>query len=75
MGQIQLFGSPYAMRIWLDPNKLNKFDLTPQDITQTIQVQNNQVASGQLGGAPAVEGQQLNATIIAQTRLEDVDQF
>jgi len=75
VGQIQLFGSPYAMRIWLDPNKLNKFDLTPQDITQTIQVQNNQVASGQLGGAPAVEGQQLNATIIAQTRLEDVDQF
>ncbi len=49
VGQIQLFGSPYAMRIWLDPNKLNKFDLTPQDITQTIQVQNNQVASGQLG--------------------------
>ena len=75
VGQIQLFGSPYAMRIWLDPNKLNKFDLTPQDITQTIQVQNNQVASGQLGGAPAVEGQQLNATIIAQTRLEDTEEF
>jgi len=75
VGQIQLFGSPYAMRIWLDPNKLNKYELTPQDITQTIQVQNNQVASGQLGGAPAVEGQQLNATIIAQTRLENEEQF
>uniref|UniRef100_UPI00261C7673 efflux RND transporter permease subunit n=1 Tax=Alcanivorax sp. TaxID=1872427 RepID=UPI00261C7673 len=75
VGKIQLFGSPYAMRIWLDPNKLNKYDLTPQDITQTIQVQNNQVASGQLGGAPAVEGQQLNANIIAQTRLEDTEQF
>ena len=75
VGQIQLFGSPYAMRIWLDPNKLNKYDLTPQDVTQTIQVQNNQVASGQLGGAPAVEGQQLNATIIAQTRLEDTEEF
>ncbi|WP_300492245.1 efflux RND transporter permease subunit [uncultured Alcanivorax sp.] len=75
VGQIQLFGSPYAMRIWLDPNKLNKFDLTPQDITQTIQVQNNQVASGQLGGAPAVEGQQLNANIIAQTRLQSTEQF
>ncbi|MGB2336286.1 MAG: efflux RND transporter permease subunit, partial [Alcanivorax sp.] len=75
VGQIQLFGSPYAMRVWLDPNKLNKYDLTPQDVTQTIQVQNNQVASGQLGGAPAVEGQQLNATIIAQTRLEDADEF
>lgn len=49
VGKIQLFGSPYAMRIWLDPNQLNKYDLTPQDITQTIQVQNNQVASGQLG--------------------------
>jgi len=75
VGKIQLFGSPYAMRIWLDPNKLNKYDLTPQDITQTIQVQNNQVASGQLGGAPAVEGQQLNANIIAQTRLENTEQF
>ena len=75
VGQIQLFGSPYAMRIWLDPNKLNKYDLTPQDVTQTIQVQNNQVASGQLGGAPAVKGQQLNATIIAQTRLEDTEEF
>ena len=75
VGQIQLFGSPYAMRIWLDPNKLNKYDLTPQDVTQTIQVQNNQVAGGQLGGAPAVEGQQLNANIIAQTRLESTTQF
>ncbi|WP_290538787.1 efflux RND transporter permease subunit [Alcanivorax sp.] len=75
VGKIQLFGSPYAMRIWLDPNKLNKYDLTPQDITQTIRVQNNQVASGQLGGAPAVEGQQLNANIIAQTRLENTEQF
>ncbi|MEQ3777727.1 MAG: efflux RND transporter permease subunit [Alcanivorax sp.] len=75
VGKIQLFGSPYAMRIWLDPNKLNKYDLTPQDITQTVQVQNNQVASGQLGGAPAVEGQQLNANIIAQTRLENTEQF
>lgn len=63
------------MRIWLDPNKLNKYDLTPQDITQTVQVQNNQVASGQLGGAPAVEGQQLNANIIAQTRLQSTEQF
>ncbi|MGJ3255175.1 MAG: efflux RND transporter permease subunit [Alcanivorax sp.] len=75
VGKIQLFGSPYAMRIWLDPNKLNKYDLTPQDITQTVQVQNNQVASGQLGGAPAVEGQQLNANIIAQTRLQSTEQF
>ncbi len=75
VGQIQLFGAPYAMRIWLDPNKLNKFDLTPQDVVQTIQVQNNQVAGGQLGGAPAVPGQQLNATIIAQTRLENTEEF
>ena len=75
VGNFQLFVSPYAMRIWLDPNQLNKYDLTPQDITQTIQVQNNQVASGQLGGAPAVEGQQLNANIIAQTRLQSTEQF
>ncbi|EKF74942.1 AcrB/AcrD/AcrFa family protein [Alcanivorax hongdengensis A-11-3] len=75
VGQIRLFGAPYAMRVWLDPNKLNKYNLTPLDVTNTIQVQNNQVAAGQLGGAPAVEGQQLNATIIAQTRLSTPKEF
>ncbi len=75
VGQIQLFGAPYSMRIWLDPQKLNEFALTPADVVQAIEVQNNQVAGGELGGAPAVPGQQLNATIIAQTRLETPEEF
>ena len=75
VGQVQLFGAPYSMRIWLDPEKLNEFNLTPADAVRAIEVQNNQVAGGELGGAPAVRGQQLNATIIAQTRLETTEEF
>ncbi|HAI25477.1 MAG TPA: hydrophobe/amphiphile efflux-1 family RND transporter, partial [Alcanivorax sp.] len=75
VGQIQLFGSQYAMRIWLNPDDLNQYNLTPADVIAAVEAQNNQVAGGQLGGAPAVEGQQLNASIIAQTRLEDPEEF
>ncbi|MDV2077933.1 efflux RND transporter permease subunit [Marinobacter xestospongiae] len=75
VGQVQLFGAPYAMRVWLDPNRLNEFNLTPADVTQAIQVQNNQVVGGQLGGAPAVEAQQMNASIVVQTLLETPEQF
>src|SRR5690606_6975882 len=59
VGTIQVFGSKYAMRIWLDPNKLDTYSLTPGDITAAIQAQNAQVAVGSLGGAPAIEGQQI----------------
>ena len=75
VGDVQLFGSQYAMRIWLDPNKLNNFQLTPVDVINAIKAQNAQVAAGQLGGAPPVKGQQLNASIIAQTRLTSADEF
>jgi multidrug efflux pump len=75
VGDVQLFGSQYAMRIWLDPNKLNNFKLTPADVKSAIQTQNVQVSAGQLGGAPAVEGQQLNATITSQTLLQTPEQF
>ncbi len=75
VGDVQLFGSQYAMRIWLDPNKLNNFQLTPGDVIAAIKVQNNQVAAGQLGGTPPVKGQQLNASIIAQTRLTSPEEF
>ena len=57
VGQVQLFGAQYAMRVWLDPNKLNEYNLTPTDVPGAIEVQNNQVAGGQLGGAPSVEDQ------------------
>ena len=75
VGDVQLFGSQYAMRIWLDPHKLNSFQLTPGDVIAAIKVQNNQVAAGQLGGTPPVKGQQLNASIIAQTRLTSPEEF
>ncbi len=75
VGDVQLFGSQYAMRIWMDPNKLNNYQLTPVDVINAIKAQNAQVAAGQLGGTPPVKGQQLNASIIAQTRLTSTDEF
>jgi len=75
VGDTTLFGSQYAMRIWLDPNKLNSYGLTPLDVKNAIQAQNAQVSSGQLGGLPAAENQQINATITAQTRLRTAEQF
>ena len=75
VGEVQLFGAQYAMRIWLDPNKLNNYQLTTTDVTSAITEQNNQIAAGQLGGLPPVPGQQLNASIIAQTRLTSPEEF
>ncbi|EBD5617752.1 efflux RND transporter permease subunit [Salmonella enterica] len=71
VGDVQLFGAQYAMRIWLDANLLN----TPVDVINQLKVQNDQIAAGQLGGTPALPGQQLNASIIAQTRLKDPEEF
>ncbi|MHC8390692.1 efflux RND transporter permease subunit EmhB [Pseudomonas sp. MDT2-39-1] len=75
VGDFQVFGAQYAMRIWLDPAKLNNFNLTPVDVKAAIAAQNIQVSSGQLGGLPAAPGQQLNATIIGKTRLQTAEQF
>ncbi|WP_454565713.1 efflux RND transporter permease subunit EmhB [Pseudomonas sp. AIG] len=75
VGDFQVFGAQYAMRIWLDPAKLNKYNLTPADVSSAISAQNVQVSSGQLGGLPALPGQQLNATIIGKTRLQTAEQF
>ncbi|TPG64145.1 multidrug efflux RND transporter permease subunit AcrB [Ewingella americana] len=75
VGDVQLFGAQYAMRIWMDPNKLNNFQLTPVDVINAIKIQNNQIAAGQLGGTPPVPGQQLNSSIVAQTRLKSTDEF
>lgn len=75
VGDTLLFGSQYAMRVWLDPNKLNNYQITPVDVTQKIESQNAQIAAGQLGGSPAIQGQQLNASIIAQTRLTSPEEF
>ena len=75
VGEITVFGAPYAMRIWLDPAKLASYQLTSSDITAAVQAQNAQVSAGQLGGAPSAAGQQLNATVTAQTRLQTPEQF
>ena len=75
VGDFQVFGSQYAMRIWLDPAKLNNYKLTPTDVRNAILAQNVQVASGELGGRPTAEGQQLNATVIGPTRLRTPEEF
>lgn len=75
VGGIQSFGSGYAMRIWLDPLALAQFNLTSSDVTAAIQQQNVQVSVGTLGASPNVEGQQLRATVTAQTQLQSVEEF
>ncbi|HUD52484.1 efflux RND transporter permease subunit [Parvibaculum sp.] len=75
VGEVQLFGPQHAMRIWVDPNKLSTYSMTIDDVVTAIKAQNAEISAGQLGGLPAVEGQQLNATINAQTRLETPEQF
>jgi multidrug efflux pump len=75
VGDYQLFGAQYAMRIWLDPAKLDNYGLTPGDVSAAIQTQNVQVAAGELGGLPSVRNQQLNATIIGPSYLHTPEQF
>ncbi|OAI28088.1 multidrug efflux RND transporter permease subunit [Methylosinus sp. R-45379] len=75
VGNTQLFGAGYAMRIWLDPDRLAGYALNPSDVASAIQAQNAQVSAGQLGGLPARRGQQLNATVTAQSRLQTPEQF
>ena len=75
VGEVQVFGGSYAMRIWMDPAKMASLQVTPSDIAQAIRTQNAQVAVGQLGGAPAIEGQALNATVTAQSLLQTPEQF
>ena len=75
VGSVTIFGPSYAMRIWLDPAKLNSYNLTPVDVSNAVSIQNSQVTVGQLGGTPATESQLINATITAQSLLTSVDEF
>jgi multidrug efflux pump len=75
VGSIEVFGTGYAMRVWLDPFKLNKFQLTPTDVTSAIQAQNTQVSVGALGSLPAPASQQLTVTATAQSQLQSVSDF
>ncbi|MFT4149344.1 MAG: efflux RND transporter permease subunit [Paracoccaceae bacterium] len=75
VGSINVFGSGYAMRIWLDPFQLAKYALVPADIISAVQAENSTVTVGSLGSSPAVTGQQFTASITAQSQLKTVDQF
>ncbi|MCW6532425.1 efflux RND transporter permease subunit [Sphingomonas lycopersici] len=75
VGEIQTFGSQYAMRIWVDPLKLNAYQLTIADVTNAVQAQNAQVSAGQIGAQPAPKEQMLNATVSVQSRLQTPEQF
>jgi multidrug efflux pump len=75
VGDVNVFGSSYAMRIWLDPHRLASFQLMPTDVITAIQNQNTEVAAGEIGGMPQPEGQMLNATVTGQSRLQTPEQF
>ncbi|MAZ04716.1 MAG: hydrophobe/amphiphile efflux-1 family RND transporter [Sneathiella sp.] len=75
VGSVTVFGSQHAMRIWLDPNKLISYGITVSEVRNAIVVQNTEVTAGQIGGTPSVPGQQINATITAQSRLQTPEEF
>ena len=75
VGEATLFGSDYAMRIWLNPNQLRSFSLTPSDVVAAVRSQNNQISVGQVGGLPNTETQELNVTLLSRTKLQDIEQF
>ena len=75
VGEVENFGSQYAMRVWLNPNKLTDYHLTMEDVILALRAYNVEVSAGQFGGLPAVEGQRLNASIVIQNLLQTPDQF
>ncbi|MGI6657367.1 MAG: efflux RND transporter permease subunit [Desulfobulbus sp.] len=75
VGDVMVFGAPYSMRIWLDPHKLNSYQMTPVDVRQSVAAQNRQVAVGALGGAPSAPGQQQSFTLMAQSMFRSPEQF
>ena len=75
VGDVNVFGAPHAMRIWLNPQRLAAFSLMPGDVVSAIQAQNTEVAAGEVGGLPAPQGQMLNATVTAQSKLQTPEQF
>jgi HAE1 family hydrophobic/amphiphilic exporter-1 len=75
VGEVENFGSQYAMRIWIDPDKLTGFNLTIEDVIAALRAYNVEISAGQFGGAPAVEGQRMNASIIVQSLLKAPEEF
>ncbi|RST29863.1 efflux RND transporter permease subunit [Sphingomonas ginkgonis] len=75
VGDVNVFGAPHAMRIWLNPSRLAAFSLMPSDVINAITAQNTEVAAGEVGGTPSPRGQMLDATVTAQSRLQTPEQF
>jgi len=75
VGEVNTFGTQYAMRVWLDPDKLTNYRLTIEDVLAALRTYNVEVSAGQFGGAPAVEGQRLNASIVVQNLLKSPEEF
>lgn len=75
VGSVTVFGSQHAMRIWLNPNKLLSYGITVNDVKSAISAQNTEISAGQIGGAPSVPGQQINATITVQSKLQTTEEF
>src|SRR5512136_93911 len=75
VGEVEIFGTQYAMRIWLNPDKLTDYNLTMQDVVAALRTYNVEVSAGQFGGTPAVKGQRLNASITVQSMLKTPDEF
>ncbi|HOO40636.1 MAG TPA: efflux RND transporter permease subunit, partial [Syntrophales bacterium] len=75
VGEVEIFGSQYAMRVWLNPDKLTDYRMTVQDVITALRSYNVEVSAGQFGGAPAVKGQRLNASIIVQSMLKTPEEF
>jgi len=75
VGEVEVFGSQYSMRLWLNPDKLLEYDMTVEDVVAAVRTYNVQVSAGQFGGSPAVPGQRLNATIVVQSLLETPEEF
>ena len=75
VGEVVEFGAQYAMRVWLDPDKLTDYHMTVDDVIAALQAYNVEVSAGQFGGAPAIKGQRLNVSIIVQNLLKTPDEF
>lgn len=75
VGEVTVYGGQYAMRIWLDPYKLEKYNLIPLDIQNAINAQNSQASAGRLGAMPTLDNQQLSVTVTARSMFENVDEF
>jgi multidrug efflux pump len=75
VGDVTVFGAQHSMRIWLNPDKMVSYSLAVSDITSAVTAENAEISAGQIGGAPSVPGQRINATIMAQSRLQTTDEF